>query len=56
MGSMVASSRVICTAEAIRSIPRMHGSLPLAKKDVASLLDTTSESPSRALRSLAGQV
>ena len=30
-------------------------SLPLAKKDVASLLDTTPESLSRALRSLAGQ-
>lgn len=30
-------------------------SLPLAKKDVASLLDTTPESLSRALKSLAGQ-
>ena len=29
--------------------------LPLAKKDVASLLDTTPESLSRALKSLAGQ-
>ena len=29
--------------------------LPVAKKDVASLLDTTPESLSRALKSLAGQ-